>query len=149
MRPDRHARALRKVVTDMALTTTGTTYLVTQISGVWQRYDLPGDHPLTGRSAPNLELADGTRLGEHLHTGRALLLDLADDSELRARAAGYGERLDVLTVACPGRTDLAALFVRPDGFVAWAADGHEDGKALPEVLERWLGAPADAAQPAA
>ncbi|MFF4573746.1 FAD-dependent monooxygenase [Streptomyces sp. NPDC001410] len=149
MRPDRHARALRKVVTDLALTTTGTTYLVTQISGVWQRYDLPGDHPLTGRSAPDLELADGTRLGEHLHTGRALLLDLADDSELRARAEGYGERLDVLTVACPGRTDLAALFVRSDGFVAWAADGHEDGKALPEVLERWLGAPADAVHPAA
>ncbi|MFH8768405.1 FAD-dependent monooxygenase [Streptomyces sp. NPDC017958] len=152
MRPDRHARALRRVVTDMALTTTGTTYLVTQISGVWQRYDLPGDHPLTGRSAPDLELADGTRLGEHLHTGRALLLDLADDSELRARAEGYGGRLDILTVACPGRPDLAALFVRPDGFVAWAADGHADGadgKALPEALERWLGTPADNARPAA
>ncbi|MFS4094567.1 FAD-dependent monooxygenase [Streptomyces sp. AF1A] len=140
MRPDRHARALRKVVTDLALTTEGTTYLVTRISGVWQRYDLPGDHPLTGASAPDLELADGTRLGDCLRTGRALLLDLADDLELRAHAEGYADRLDVVTAACPGRPNLAGLFVRPDGFVAWAAD-TEGEKGLPEALERWLGAP--------
>ncbi|WEO97736.1 FAD-dependent monooxygenase [Streptomyces sp. FXJ1.172] len=147
MRPDRHARALRRVVTDLALTTTGTTYLVTKISGVWQRYDLPGEHPLTGASAPDLELSDGTRLGDHLHTGRALLLDLADDPEVRATAEGYVDRLAVRTLACPGRPGLKALFVRPDGFVAWAADTQDaaDAKGLPEVLERWLGSPAGAA----
>nr|WP_229853935.1 FAD-dependent monooxygenase [Streptomyces filipinensis] len=141
MRPDRHARALRRVVTDLALTTTGTTYLVTRISGIWQRYDLPGDHPLTGASAPDLVLADGTRLGDHLHSGRALLLDLADDAALRAHAEGYGDRLEVRTLACPDRSGLRALFARPDGFVAWAAE-DEGGKGLPESLERWLGAPA-------
>ncbi|MGV4987034.1 FAD-dependent monooxygenase [Streptomyces sp. NRAIS4] len=143
MRPDRHARALRRVVTDLALTTTGTTYLVTRISGVWQRYDLPGDHPLTGASAPDLVLSDGSRLGDHLHTGRALLLDLTDDSALRARAEGYGDRLEVRTLACPDRPDLRALFIRPDGFVAWAADPEDDKAAedLPKALERWLGTP--------
>lgn len=147
MRPDRHARALRRVVTDLALTTTGTTYLVTRISGVWQRYDLPGDHPLTGASAPDLELSDGTRLGEHLHTGRALLLDLADDAGLRAHAEGYGDRLDVRTLACPDRPGLKGLLVRPDGFVAWASDAEsrDDTKGLPEALERWLGMPRAAA----
>ncbi|MEU8028948.1 FAD-dependent monooxygenase [Streptomyces sp. NPDC049099] len=140
MRPDRHARALRRVVTDLALTTTGTTYLVTKISGIWQRYDLPGDHPLTGASAPDLVLADGSRLGDHLHSGRALLLDLADDAGLRARAEGYGDRLEVRTLACPDRPGLKALFLRPDGFVAWAAE-DEGGKGLPESLERWLGKP--------
>ncbi|MEU9480701.1 FAD-dependent monooxygenase [Streptomyces sp. NPDC048191] len=144
MRPDRHARALRRVVTDLALTTTGTTYLVTRISGVWQRYDLPGDHPLTGASAPDLELSDGARLGDHLHTGRALLLDLADDPDLRAHAEGYGDRLEVRTLACPDRPGLKALFLRPDGFVAWAADA-EGGKGLPEALDHWLGTPAAAA----
>ncbi|MER6067558.1 FAD-dependent oxidoreductase [Streptomyces sp. NPDC001817] len=142
MRPDRHARALRRVVTDLALTTTGTTYLVTKISGIWQRYDLPGDHPLTGASAPDLELADGTRLGDHLHTGRALLLDLADDPTLRAHAEGYGDRLHVVTATCPTRPELKALFVRPDGFVAWATE-DAGGKGLPEPLEHWLGAPAE------
>ncbi|MEU8693376.1 FAD-dependent monooxygenase [Streptomyces sp. NPDC048665] len=148
MRPDRHARALRRVVTDLALTTTGTTYLVTKISGVWQRYDLPGGHPLTGASAPDLELSDGSRLGDHLHTGRALLLDLADDPGVRAHAEGYGDRLEVRTLACPARPGLGALFVRPDGFVAWAADTEpEDAgtKDLSKALEHWLGPRTDAA----
>ncbi|WP_405447012.1 FAD-dependent monooxygenase [Streptomyces achromogenes] len=144
MRPDRHARALRRVVTDLALTTAGTTYLATRISGVRQRYDLPGGHPLTGVCAPDLRLADGTRLGERLHTGRALLLDPADDAALRARAGGYGDRLEVVTAACPDRPGLRGLFVRPDGFVAWASD-RAGGEGLPEALERWLGSPLAAA----
>ncbi len=139
MRPDRHARALRRVVTGLALTTSGTTYLVKQISGVWQHYDLPGEHALTGQSAPDLELSDGTRLGDHLHDGRALLLDLADDPKLRARAEGYADRVGVLTAACPGRPELTALLVRPDGFVAWAADkGDEEGSGLGDALSRWF-----------
>ncbi|WP_381564448.1 FAD-dependent monooxygenase [Streptomyces eurythermus] len=140
MRPDRHARALRRVVTDLALTTAGTSYLATRISGLRQRYDLPGDHPLTGVCAPDLRLADGTRLGERLRTGRALLLDPAGDAGLRTRAEGYGDRLDVVTAACPDRPGLRGLFVRPDGFVAWASD-TAGGEGLPEALERWLGAP--------
>ncbi|GGM86007.1 FAD-dependent oxidoreductase [Streptomyces fuscichromogenes] len=138
MRPDRHARALRRVVTDLALTSAGTTYLVKQISGVWQHYDLPGDHPLTGRSAPDLELADGSRLGDHLHDGRAVLLDLADDPKLRARAEGYGDRVDIVTAACPGRPELTGLLVRPDGFVAWAAGQGDGGEGLEETLDRWF-----------
>ncbi|SES02811.1 2-polyprenyl-6-methoxyphenol hydroxylase [Streptomyces sp. yr375] len=155
MRPESHARALRKVVIGMAETVDGTTYLAKRVSGVWQRYDLPGDHPLVGRSAPDLELADGTRLADHLHTGRPLLLDLADDPKLRARAEGYGDRVDVRTVAASDRpqlttlttlTALTGLLVRPDGYVAWAAD-TESTESVPEdtleaALERWFGAPA-------
>lgn len=139
MRPDPHARALRRVVTDLALTTTGTTYLVGRISGVWQHHDLPGEHPLTGRSAPDLELSDGSRLGDRLHGGRAVLLDLADDPKLRARTEGYADRVDVLTVACPARPELTGLLVRPDGFVAWAADQDQDHQAddLDATLTRW------------
>ncbi|MEU5087887.1 FAD-dependent monooxygenase [Streptomyces sp. NPDC021356] len=156
MRPDRHARALRRVVTGLALTTSGTTYLVKQISGVWQRYDLPGDHPLVGASAPDLELADGSRLGDHLHEGRGLLLDLADDPQPRACAEGYGDRVAVVSSRCTGtgHPDLAALLVRPDGFVAWAADTRAAGSSgtstgaaegadsLSAALERWFGRPA-------
>ncbi|WP_242585985.1 FAD-dependent monooxygenase [Streptomyces sp. MST-110588] len=122
MRPESHARALREVVAEMSRTVAGTTFFAKKISGVWQRYDLPGDHPLTGRSAPDLELADGTRLAAHMHDGRALLLDLADDAGLRRRAAGYGDRVRVVTATCPARPELAGLLVRPDGITAWAAD---------------------------
>ncbi|MEV1066630.1 FAD-dependent oxidoreductase [Streptomyces sp. NPDC050263] len=148
MRPESHARALREVVTGMAGTVGGTTYLVKKISGVWQHYDLPGGYPLVGRSAPDLELADGTRLADRLHGGRALLLDLADDPKLRARAEGHGDRVDVRTTVAPGHPELAALLVRPDGYVAWAAatDGTQDTGDGPEdtldaALERWFGAP--------
>jgi hypothetical protein len=141
MRPESHARALREVISELSRTVTGTTFFAKKISGVWQRYDLPGDHPLVGRSAPDLELSDGSRLADHLHAGHALLLDLADDPKLRARAEGYGDRVDVRTVACPGRPELAGLLVRPDGFVAWAADGDDEGgDALGQALELWFGA---------
>ncbi|QKW54455.1 FAD-dependent monooxygenase [Streptomyces buecherae] len=162
MRPESHVRALRAVVTDLARTVDGTTYLVKKISGVWQRYDLLGGHPLVGRSAPDLGLADGTRLADHLHGGRALLLDLADDPKLRAQADGYEGRVEVRTVACTSSPELSGLLVRPDGITAWAADhrrpdaapepgdrkargqesGHVADDALRIALERWCGAPA-------
>ncbi|MFF0969299.1 FAD-dependent monooxygenase [Streptomyces sp. NPDC003703] len=160
MRPDRHARALRRVVTDLALTTTGTTHLVKQISGIWQRYDLPGGHPLVGASAPDLDLAGGSRLGDRLHEGRGLLLDLTGDPSLRALADAYADRVTVVTAPRAARPELAALLVRPDGFVAWAADtdtgtgtaiasGPEapnGGEPLLPALERWFGKPAAAAR---
>ncbi|MGJ5897339.1 FAD-dependent monooxygenase [Streptomyces niveiscabiei] len=142
MRPESHARALREIFTDLTRTGDGTTHLVKKISGVWQRYDLPGDHPLVGGSAPDLELSDGTRLADHLHTARGLLLDLADDPKLRARAEGYADRVTVLTATCADRPGLAALLVRPDGFTAWAADtAPEGGEPVEAALERWFGTP--------
>jgi hypothetical protein len=62
--------------------------------------------------------------------GQGLLLDLADDPGLRAAAAGWAGRVQVVTSACPERPALAALLVRPDGYVAWAADTR-DGEADP------------------
>jgi 2-polyprenyl-6-methoxyphenol hydroxylase-like FAD-dependent oxidoreductase len=115
MRPDSHARALRNVVADLCDTTTGTTYFVKKISGVWQHYDLPGDHPLIGRSAPDLVFADGSRLADHLHAGKGLLLDSSTEDSLR----------------CAEQPDL---LVRPDGIVVWAG-----GDGLTEALATWFG----------
>ncbi|WP_425546482.1 hypothetical protein [Amycolatopsis minnesotensis] len=86
------------------------------------RRELPDEYSLTGSSTPGLGLTDGGRLANHLHGGRALLLDLADDSEVRGVAAGYAGRVDALTAGCPSRPKLAAVLVRPDGLTAWAAD---------------------------
>lgn len=122
MRPESHARALREVIAELTGTVDATTFFAKKISGTGQRYDLPGSHPLTGRSAPDLVLSDGTRLAGHLHGGQGLLLDLAGDGEVRKRATGYGDRLRVLTAGCPERPGLAGLLVRPDGATAWAAD---------------------------
>ncbi|MEU5365062.1 FAD-dependent monooxygenase [Streptomyces sp. NPDC005925] len=151
MRPDPQSRALREIVSDLAGTVMGTTYLTARLNGAGVRYELPGEHPLTGRSAPDLELSEGSRLADHLHGGRALLLDLSDDPELRAHAAGYAGRVDILTAGCPSRPELAAVLVRPDGFTAWAADAGEQVAAstagLEEALNEWFGAPEGAVTP--
>ncbi|GAA3172033.1 MULTISPECIES: FAD-dependent oxidoreductase [Streptomyces] len=148
MRPESHARALRAVLTELAGTAGATTFFVKRISGVRHRLDLPGDHPLIGRSAPDLEFSDGTRLGDRLCAGGGLLLDLTDDSALRARAAGYADRLRVLTVRPTGPAP-AALLIRPDGCTAWAVDAAPGSAApldgLDDALHRWFGVPCEGA----
>jgi hypothetical protein len=53
----------------------------------------------------------------------------------------WGERLH-LTPAAPAQCPaLSALLVRPDGFVAGAADGEPDPRAARAALTAWLGAP--------
>lgn len=143
MRPESHTQALRGVIAELTGTAAATTFFAKKISGAGQRYDLPGDHPLTGRSAPDLALSDGTRLADHLHDGRGLLLDLADDAVVRERATGYGDRVRVRTARCPERPGLAGLLVRPDGCTAWAADSGAPytGDDLDAALRSWFGAP--------
>ncbi|GAA3566707.1 FAD-dependent monooxygenase [Amycolatopsis ultiminotia] len=137
MRPDRHARALREVVGDLARTVDGATYFAKKISGVGQRYQLPGDHPLVGASTPDYELADGSRIADHLHDGRALLLDPSGTRQ--DLAVPYRDRLRTVTTAPVDGEAPAALLVRPDGYVAWA--GEPDRDTLDQALRTWLGAP--------
>ncbi len=86
MRSDAHSRAMREVTAQMLATRDGATFVFRKISGVLHRYDLGGGHRLVGASAPELALADGTHVGEHLADGRGLLLDLADSPQRRAIA---------------------------------------------------------------
>ncbi|MFJ8076990.1 hypothetical protein ACIQ7Q_24365 [Streptomyces sp. NPDC096176] len=58
MRPDPQSRALREIVSDLAGTVVGTTYLTARLNGGGVRYELPGGHPLTGRSTLDLELTE-------------------------------------------------------------------------------------------
>jgi 2-polyprenyl-6-methoxyphenol hydroxylase-like FAD-dependent oxidoreductase len=141
MRGDDYSRALRGVVTDFLDTRDGATYYAKHVSGLWQRYDdLGNGHPLTGATLPVLTLDDGTRLSDHCRDGRTLLVDLAGDDERAELAKRYAGRLDLVR----GRADdagLSGLLIRPDGFVAWAADeGASDRAGLEVALTRWLGA---------
>jgi 2-polyprenyl-6-methoxyphenol hydroxylase-like FAD-dependent oxidoreductase len=149
MRPEPGAQALTGVVRDLMATVAGTTYFVKRISGLWQRYDLGHGHELVGRSAPDLPLADGSRLADQLHDGRGLLLDLASDPELRALAQGWADRVHLVTDGCPGRPELSALLVRPDGYVAWAADKGAGPDGLQAALTTWFGPSGAASGPSA
>ncbi|MEV7192631.1 FAD-dependent monooxygenase [Streptomyces sp. NPDC093510] len=108
-------------------------HLAGLVSGVDIHYTtMPGEHPLVGRRLPprTLHGAQGpTSTMELLHPARGVLLDLADSAVLRAAAAPWQEQVHTVTVRPDGQdTTLggtAALLVRPDGYVAWAA--HDGG----------------------
>ena len=103
MRGDPYSSALRGVVTDLLGTRDGATYYVKRISGLWQRYDLGNGHPLVGATMPDLRLDDGTRLCDHAHEGRALLVDLAADDRLAALASRYAGRVELVRGRCDDR----------------------------------------------
>src|ERR1700722_3227183 len=120
------------------------------IEGSDVRYPMPGagdsPHPLLGKLAPDLQLETsdgGTRVAELLRTARGVLLDLTDDAAVTAAACDWSPaRLSVITARCLTKpAPAAALFIRPDGYVAWAvAPGAADPAAgLDEGLRRWLG----------
>ncbi|MFF3498151.1 FAD-dependent monooxygenase [Streptomyces sp. NPDC003247] len=90
-----------------------------QISGIGYRYPAPsGAHRLTGTRVPDVALAGGGRLYEALRGGRFVLVAPKDADDVRVDAAP-ADRLDREHWASDRRT---ALLVRPDGYVAWAAD---------------------------
>lgn len=140
MRPDVRTRALRAVIGELMDTVTATTFFVRKIAGVLHRYDFGQGHALLGASVPDLALSGAGRVADHLHEGRAVVFDLADDAKLRSLVEGWGDRVRVVTAGCADRPELSALLVRPDGYVAWAADGSPDLPELESALTRWFGA---------
>jgi 2-polyprenyl-6-methoxyphenol hydroxylase-like FAD-dependent oxidoreductase len=124
MRPS--SRALGAIVRDLIGTRDGATYFAERVWGVSLRYDLgeehPDKHPLVGRSCPDFELEDGTRLGVLLRGGNGLLLDFGRPPSLQALDGLWGDQVRYLASDAKDRLGLSALLVRPDGFVAWASD---------------------------
>jgi 2-polyprenyl-6-methoxyphenol hydroxylase-like FAD-dependent oxidoreductase len=141
MRPNPHSQAIASVIRDLINTKDGTSYFVEKISGISMRYDLPGDHPLIGRSAPDFEFEDGSRLGPLLQDGTGLLLDFTNKAELNTLARRWNERLKYGSAQAKDNLGLAALLLRPDGFVAWATDTDPDLIVLEETIRRWFGNP--------
>jgi hypothetical protein len=140
LRGDPESGALRGIVADLLDTRDGTTYAVKKISGVDQRIDLPGDHPLVGRYVPDLWLAEGSRLADHGHGGGFLLLDRTPDGAFARVTAAWAGRVHSVTDAHATPT---GVLVRPDGVVAWASD-TTDTAGLEAALRQWIGAPASA-----
>ncbi len=143
MRPDPHAHAIANVIRDLIDTPDGTSYFVKKISGMSLRYELPGDHPLIGHSAPDLEFDNGTRLGDLLHDGTGLMVNLSGNAEAASLIQAWSGRVKYVAAPAKDTMGLAAFLVRPDGFVAWAADENSepDLPALQKTLSRWFGDP--------
>jgi hypothetical protein len=131
------------------------------------RYQMPNagapPHPLAGRFAPDLRLDTGggvTRVAELVRPARGVLIDLSGsgdvapggsltgvlsaNSALAGAASGWQDRVSV-TAARPlvQPAPAAAMLIRPDGYVAWAAgpDPADLAGGLPEALRTWFGEP--------
>jgi 2-polyprenyl-6-methoxyphenol hydroxylase-like FAD-dependent oxidoreductase len=142
MEPGLAARALQAIVRDLMGTRDGATYFAGRVWGVSTQYQLGGEHPLMGRSAPNFAFTDGTTLGEHLHDGQGLLLDFESNTSLKT-LAGEFDGLKYLASQAQDQLGLSAVLLRPDGFVAWATVGAPDCGALERAAARWFAGKAE------
>ncbi|CAL9389373.1 12-dehydrotetracycline 5-monooxygenase_anhydrotetracycline 6-monooxygenase [Streptomyces sp. enrichment culture] len=105
----------------------------------------PGQSPWAGTFLPNLPLlVDGGRTGAAnlTRSGRIqlLLLDEATAADLEKAAAPWQEAVDVVRAGAEMSLPFTALLLRPDGYLAWAADGTAaDGPGLETALDSLLG----------
>ena len=148
---DERGRALLELVGDLATMDEPRRRIAGLISGLDLRYDLGDGHPLLGRRMPDLDLvgADGpVRVFALLHAAQPVLLDLDAPGEFSV--GGWADRVRVVRASYDGVWELpvlgavrapSAVLIRPDGYVAWAGEGSDDG--LAEALRRWFGPPAD------
>ncbi len=110
------------------------------------RYPGNDPHPLVGTTITDAQLTTchgSTRLNCLHHTGRGVLLDLADDPSLCAAARPWAERITTVTATSPDFPDLDAVLLRPDGYVAWAAPEAAGGASNPAgfaaAARSWFG----------
>lgn len=145
---------MREVMTELLAYEDVKKLLIGMVTGLDIRYDVgTGDHPLLGRRLPNADLTgDFWPSGEAntfrlLHAGRGVVLDLGGNDEVRAAAAPWADRIDVVTTASAPHGPLAgveAALVRPDGYIAWIGGSAAAG--LPAELTRWFGRPNESDQ---
>ncbi|MEV8631216.1 FAD-dependent monooxygenase [Streptosporangium sp. NPDC051023] len=160
-RPGEQMTALREVFGGLIEIDAVNRLLGGMITALDIRYPMGGGHPLLGRRVPDLDLrtpGGDIRLFGLLHAARPVLLDLGASSggglDLAAVAEGWADRVDLVEARCREGGWLlpvvgevpapAALLIRPDGHVAWAApvgaapETPED-VALRTALTTWFG----------
>ena len=137
--PGPEVRALRTLLGELFELPDTTAHMAGLLAGADVRYDMGGvPHRLAGYMVPEAELDDGRRLTALLHGGRGVLLDLAGGGAGEV-AAPWDRRVD--TVVAAMADGPAAMLIRPDGYVAWAADtfAADDAERLRAALQRWFG----------
>ncbi|RSM70675.1 2-polyprenyl-6-methoxyphenol hydroxylase [Kibdelosporangium aridum] len=139
LRPGPQVAALREVLAETLTIPAAKNHFTAMMNGTDIDYAPNADHPLTGRFVPSLELTGADPLSALLRGGQGILLDLVDSQEIRDAAEPHADRVSVVSARCSSHGDLAALLIRPDGYVAWAA-ADDDAAGLTGALTGWFGA---------
>jgi len=139
--PGSHTDALREVIGELVALGEANRHLGHMITALDVRYATACAHPLAGRRVPDADIEGPQgqrRVFELLHRARPVLLDLAGE-------VGVAEgRVEVVAAKSinPEWTDPvlgavkvpAAVLIRPDGHIAWAADEPGETGGLDEAL---------------
>ena len=148
-RRDERMRELVERVSELASIDEARKRLAGLHSGLDIHYDLGEGHPLLGRRIPDLDLIHGagpSRVFELLHGARPVMLNLGQPGGLGITP--WADRVQLVEATYEGEWELpvlgavsppTAVLVRPDGYVAWVAEGTNAG--LPEALAAWFGPP--------
>lgn len=131
---------LRKLFGELIAMPEVSEHLGRLLAGSDVRYDVGDDHRLSGYLVPEVTLDDGRRVASLLHKARPVLLDLCGGAAATG-ARGWADRVDIVEAELAGGP--AAILLRPDGYVAWAADEFVAGatSSLEAALGRWFGSP--------
>ncbi|PPK66659.1 FAD-dependent monooxygenase [Actinokineospora auranticolor] len=134
MSPGDDVTGLRGVFGELLTQPSVVETLANLVAGSDVRYPVPDNaHPLAGWPAPDLTLntPQGTVTTTELaREARPVLLDLTGTLDAKG----------IDTIHATANTDITALLLRPDSYVAWAStDPEPDQAALTEVVERWFG----------
>jgi 2-polyprenyl-6-methoxyphenol hydroxylase-like FAD-dependent oxidoreductase len=141
--------ALRDTVSELLSMDEPRKRFAAMMSGLDIHYDLGEGHPLLGRRMPDLDLvtANGPlRVFTLLHDARPVLLNLGEPGGLDITP--WADRVRLIDAEYVGNWELpvfggvtspTAVLIRPDGYVAWVADGTDLG--LPGALTTWFGPP--------
>lgn len=147
-RSDDRVDALKDTVSELLHMDEPRKRIAAMMSGLDIHYDLGEGHPLLGRRMPDLDLITTNgpfRLFDLLHDARPVLLSFCDHGGLGIEDHWRG-RIQVVEAEHVAVWELPALgavnppkavFVRPDGHVAWVGEGTETG--LREALTTWCG----------
>jgi 2-polyprenyl-6-methoxyphenol hydroxylase-like FAD-dependent oxidoreductase len=141
MAPGPEVAALRTLFGELFTLPEVARHMAELLAGSDVRYDVGDDHRLAGRPVPEFTLQDGRRVSELLHGARPVLLDPGGGG-IAAAVPGWSDRVDMIETACAD-APAAAMLIRPDGYIAWAADefGSPEHERLRAALQRWFGPP--------
>lgn len=128
------------------------TEVVTRLSTC---YDMPdgatAPHPWLGRFVPDLELSTEhgvVRLASLFAEGRGLLLYLSNQEQLLSEAAGWADRLTIVSATCAAHPAIASLLLRPDGHACWVSTSSDfPAESFRNAASYWFGAPQKAVHP--
>ena len=149
LRTDDRTNALRDTVSELLSMDEPRKRFAAEMSGLDIHYDLGEGHPLLGRRMPELDLLTSggpLRVFTLLHDARPVLLNLGEPGGFDI--APWADRVRLIDTEYVGKWELPALgavtaptavLIRPDGYVAWVADGKD--LELPDALSTWFGPP--------